>query len=89
MSEKNNFIQYKLTKKPELSTFDRGIAALGKMLHVKIQSQPDMVELTEKGIRISQFKLLLDQGFNKNELKWVIQPRTLTHRERFTGELER
>lgn len=81
MSEKHVYTQYKLTKKPELSTFDRGMAALSKLLHVSVLSQLDLVELSEKGIQISQFQSLLDQGFNKNELKWVIQPRTLSHRE--------
>ncbi len=68
----------------------RALDRVGKMVDTPLRSAVDVVRLTREGVDPSAVDRLLEEGFSKSELSWIIPARTLTHRrqnkERLTAE---
>ena len=68
----------------------RALARVGKMVDVPLKTAVDVVRLTQKGIEPQAVDQLIEQGFSKAEVSWIVPARTLTHRrqknERLTSE---
>ena len=68
----------------------RALARVGKMVDVPLKTAVDVVRLTQKGIEPRAVDQLIEQGFSKAEVSWIVPARTLTHRrqkkERLTAE---
>lgn len=58
----------------------RVMARVGSILHIGLKTPLDVVRVSREGIVTSAVDLLVDQGFNRRDLDWIIPLRTLTHR---------
>jgi putative toxin-antitoxin system antitoxin component (TIGR02293 family) len=58
----------------------RVMARVGSILHIGLKTPLDVVRVSREGIVTSAVDLLVDQGFNRRDLAWIIPLRTLTHR---------
>ncbi|HSX52357.1 MAG TPA: antitoxin Xre/MbcA/ParS toxin-binding domain-containing protein [Cellvibrio sp.] len=58
----------------------RVMARVGSILHMGLKTPLDIVRVSREGIVTSAVDLLVDQGFNRRDLDWIIPTRTLTHR---------
>jgi putative toxin-antitoxin system antitoxin component (TIGR02293 family) len=58
----------------------RVMARVGSSLHIGLKTPLDVVRVSREGIVTSAVDLLVDQGFNRRDLDWIIPLRTLTHR---------
>lgn len=58
----------------------RVMARVGSILHIGLKTPLDVVRVSREGIVTSAVDLLVEQGFNRRDLDWIIPLRTLTHR---------
>ena len=72
------------------SVSTRALDKVGSMLNVTLNKPIDVVRLTRKGIEPEAIDQLVAYGFARNDLSWIVAPRTLSHRrqkhERLTAE---
>ena len=68
------------SSKATKSSAARAMALVGGMLNTPINSPVDMVKVTREGIAPDAIDALIDQGFTRSEIAWIVPPRTLTHR---------
>ena len=60
----------------------RALRRIGEFANAAIETQRDLDTVIRQGLSPNFITLLVDQqGYTRQELKWVIAPRTLNHRE--------
>ncbi len=74
--------EYKPKNLNSSHALDRAIASLGQQLRLPLHSIKDMDRLAREGIAPDALNILIDAGFSKSELSWIVQPRTLSHRQK-------
>ena len=62
------------------SAYERALSRLSDILLVEIKKPMDIVKTIDSGLSPDSFFLIVNVGFNKNELEWVISPKTLKNR---------
>ena len=68
----------------------RALARVSAMVNVSLKTAVDVVRLTRNGVEPKAVDQLIEQGFSKAEVSWIVPARTLSHRrqkkERLTSE---
>ncbi|MFV0477717.1 MAG: antitoxin Xre/MbcA/ParS toxin-binding domain-containing protein [Parahaliea sp.] len=75
-------IVFKPSKTHQEGPGARAMAQIGKLLGLPICSALDMAKIVRGGIATDAVDLLLKQGYTRSETRWIVAPRTLTHRRR-------
>lgn len=63
------------------------LKALGKMLHIEINSTMDLIHASDNGLSLTVLEELRKHGFKASDLDWAINPRTLSHRKKSGSKL--
>lgn len=58
----------------------RALVQVGGILNISIKTPVDMVKLTRNGIAPEAVEALVERGFTRSEISWIVPARTLTHR---------
>lgn len=66
--------------RPRKQALTRAMNRVSNLLQTKLPNALAVVDVTEKGADPRTIQHLIESGFPKNELVWVIPPRTLKHR---------
>lgn len=64
------------------SAFASACIEVGHMLSTPIEDELDLVRIARKGVSPEQLDVLVDRGFARRELNWIVPARRLTHRRR-------
>ena len=65
---------------PQKPAISRAMDHVGRLLKISLPNTLAVINVTEKGVHPRVFDQLVKLGFPKNDLLWVIPPRTLKHR---------
>ena len=76
-----------IDREPSVTT--RVNARVGQMLNIGISSAMDVVCLAREGIPLAAVERLEDEGFQKRDIDWIINPRTLRDRKYKSQRLTR
>lgn len=76
---------FKPSRKPSRRS-DR-FKALGKILHIEINSAMDLIHASDSGLSLAVIDELRKHGFKVSDLDWAINPRTLSHRKKSGSKL--
>ena len=72
------------------SASTRALIQVGAILNISIKTPVDMVKVTRNGIAPDAVDALVERGFTRSEISWIVPARTLTHRrqkkERLTAD---
>ena len=55
---------------------------MSRMLNIRLENALDVARLNREGVAPELFDVLLDRGFARRELDWIVPMRTLSHRRR-------
>ena len=58
----------------------RALAHVSRLLNRPIETALDLAEVTRKGVSPELMAVLIDSGFTRREVDWIVPPRTLSHR---------
>ena len=58
----------------------RALAHVGRLLDRPIETALDLAEVARKGVSPELMAVLIDSGFTRREVDWIVPPRTLSHR---------
>ena len=58
----------------------RALAHVSRLLNRPIETALDLAEVTRKGVSPELMTVLVDSGFTRREVDWIVPPRTLSHR---------
>jgi putative toxin-antitoxin system antitoxin component (TIGR02293 family) len=71
-----DFIPQRVAKGVSARVMER----LGIILHAELRNPLDCARVTLKGIDPAAVDLLVEEGFSRRDLDWIVPARTLTHR---------
>ncbi len=60
----------------------KALAQVSRMLSTPIDTALDLAALTRKGVAPELMTVLIDSGFTRREVDWIVPARTLSHRRR-------
>ncbi len=60
----------------------RALAELSRLLKTPIETALDLAAVTREGVAPELVAVLVDGGFARREIEWIVPPRTLSHRRR-------
>ena len=60
----------------------RALAELSRLLKTPIEAALDLAAVARKGVAPEMAAVLVDSGFARREIEWIVPPRTLSHRRR-------
>ena len=58
----------------------RAIKAVGLMIDTKLAKPLDVVRVTRQGLPPELVDVLVEKGFSRKDIGWIVAPRTLRHR---------
>ena len=70
--------------KPQGSIEDitaRALAQVSRWLNTPIKTALDLAAVARKGVPPELMAVLVDSGFTRREVDWIVPPRTLSHRK--------
>lgn len=62
------------------SASSRALIQISGILNTPIKTPVDMVKITRQGITPDAIDALIESGFTRNEVSWIVPARTLSHR---------
>lgn len=65
---------------PQKSADLRALEKLGNLINSPINSQLDLIRITRVGVAPDAVEALINQGFSRRDVSWIVPPRTLSHR---------
>jgi len=69
------------------SVNSRALAQVGRIIDIPISNSVDLVRITRSGINPNAVDALIERGFVRSELSWIVAPRTLNHRRKKQEQL--
>lgn len=60
----------------------RALAELSRLLETPIETALDLAAVTREGVAPELVAVLVDKGFARREIEWIVPPRTLSRRRR-------
>ena len=66
--------------KPRDTALIRAIHSVGVMIDRDLRRPVDLFLVTQQGLSPSVIEILVNRGFSRSEISWIIAPRTLRHR---------
>lgn len=60
----------------------RAMALVSELLNKPVETAFDLVAITREGVAPEMMAELLSSGFTRQEIDWIVPPRTLSHRRR-------
>ena len=58
----------------------RALAQVGRLLNTPIETALDLAAVNRKGVAPEMLAVLVDSGFTRREIDWIVPRRTLSHR---------
>jgi putative toxin-antitoxin system antitoxin component (TIGR02293 family) len=68
------------SKQTHNTALTRAIHAVGLMIDTKLSKPVDVVRATRQGLPPDLIDVLVDKGFSRKDLNWIVPSRTLRHR---------
>lgn len=62
----------------------RVMERLGSILHAELKNPLDCARVTMKGVDPAVVDVLIEEGFSRRDLDWIVPARTLTHRRQLS-----
>lgn len=69
------------------SVYSRVLAQVGGIIDAPISNTVDLMRITLTGINPNAVDALIERGFVRGELSWIVAPRTLYHRRKKQEQL--
>ena len=60
----------------------KALAQVGRLLNIPVETALDLVAVTRRGVAPELMSVLVDNGFTRQEVDWIVPARTLSHRRR-------
>ena len=68
------------SKTTQNTALNRAIKAVGLMIDAKLARPLDVVRVTRQGLPPELVEVLVEKGFARKDIGWIVAPRTLRHR---------